>query len=465
MRKLLLFYICFLNGLNAAQMSDSASTSTVAPEINLTSLAQEFLSEEINTETSSLLKDIEPSVRTQNNSSLSLLVEEIFKEGYGHFLGTFHTIEAIKLVRFSHGEKLVFTYSPENKGRLWNAANNTIIWTLNQDTGLILSADFSHDNKTLLTSSADQTVKLWNTKNGHFIKCLSAIKTPQGSAQHCFNLACFSPDGLKIATVSNDYKVRIWDTESSECLQTIEELDKHIGSLHFSPDSQSFLTAGDNNDSIKLWDAKTGKCLGTFTDDDSMTLFDTKEDDTWPNNVSFGHTKGVTSVRFSPNGETFLSCSLDQTAKLWDIKKQKCVHTFLKHESPILFGDFNPNGTQIITTSNMFTSYLWDIKTGQTIIKFEGKNPSIHSAHFNNNGTSIALISGHNLRTTVHFFSLVTAALVKNCGWDLDKVKPTQLRKWIKAGNIEKAPQPSKLGIPTLYIQKFIFEKKADDIV
>jgi WD40 repeat protein len=42
-----------------------------------------------------------------------------------------------------------------------------------------------------------------------------------------------------------------------------------------------------------------------------------------------GHTKKVFSVCFSPDGEYALSGSVDNTARLWDVKTAKC-YGFLK---------------------------------------------------------------------------------------------------------------------------------------
>jgi WD40 repeat protein len=56
---------------------------------------------------------------------------------------------------------------------------------------------------------------------------------------------------------------------------------------------------------VKLWDISTGRCVRTF----------------------IGHTREVYSVAFSPDGQTLISSSTDETVRLWDVSTGKCLKT------------------------------------------------------------------------------------------------------------------------------------------
>jgi WD40 repeat protein len=45
-----------------------------------------------------------------------------------------------------------------------------------------------------------------------------------------------------------------------------------------------------------------------------------------------------------------LTCSLDHTMRVWDIKKKKCMHVY-DHEAPILCCSFHPVNNNTVAVS------------------------------------------------------------------------------------------------------------------
>ncbi|MBD2083601.1 hypothetical protein H6F52_01170 [Coleofasciculus sp. FACHB-542] len=62
---------------------------------------------------------------------------------------------------------------------------------------------------------------------------------------------------------------------------------------------------------VQLWDASSGECLKAFQ----------------------GHTNGVWSVVFSPDGQILASGGQDEMIKLWDVATGECRNT-LRSERP-----------------------------------------------------------------------------------------------------------------------------------
>jgi tRNA A-37 threonylcarbamoyl transferase component Bud32 len=77
-----------------------------------------------------------------------------------------------------------------------------------------------------------------------------------------------------------------------------------------------------------------------------------------------GHEKIVTTVRYSPAGNTIYSTSFDGTSRIWNAATGECLH-ILKQESRVVHGDLSPDGNLYITGGEDNLVHLWDAKTGQ----------------------------------------------------------------------------------------------------
>jgi len=77
-----------------------------------------------------------------------------------------------------------------------------------------------------------------------------------------------------------------------------------------------------------------------------------------------GCRKPVNSVAFSPDGRTSLSCSGDQTVKLWDIATGKELASFTGHEAEVFTVAFSPDGRTALSGGYDGRLILWDVATG-----------------------------------------------------------------------------------------------------
>ena len=64
-----------------------------------------------------------------------------------------------------------------------------------------------------------------------------------------------------------------------------------------------------------------------------------------------GHSRGVTSVSFSPDGTKVASGSYDNTVKLWDVTSGECLQTLEGHSSIVFSVSFSPDGTKVASFS------------------------------------------------------------------------------------------------------------------
>jgi WD40 repeat protein len=117
---------------------------------------------------------------------------------------------------------------------------------------------------------------------------------------------------------------------------------------------------------LRLWDLESGKTLRTFS----------------------GHTAAVNSVAISPNGQTALSASADQTLRLWDIETGQPVRTFSGHTAAVNSVAISPDGQSALSASADQTLRLWDIETGQPVRTFSGHTTAVNSVAISPDGQS-----------------------------------------------------------------------------
>lgn len=74
-----------------------------------------------------------------------------------------------------------------------------------------------------------------------------------------------------------------------------------------------------------------------------------------------GHTHYVFCVNFNPQSNLIVSGSFDETVRIWDVRKGKCLKTLPAHSDPVSAVDFNRDGTLIVSGSydGLMYIYYW----------------------------------------------------------------------------------------------------------
>ena len=242
------------------------------------------------------------------------------------------------------GSVRAFSFSPDgitilSKGsdktvRLWDAITGEFLKTLTGYTDDINAVSFSPDGKTIAIIGADNTIQLWDTGTAQRLKTLITDNAHEIS---------FSLDGnILVSRGSNG--VQLWDTLTGQLVRTLSGISGTIDGAHFSPATDTIITSIYDEspaDGVFLYDGRTGALLeelsewsglesGMSSSPDGniiamvgyvVKLFDLSNRQhlsTLSGHLVYDHCGGgtITTICFSPDGQTVVSGSLDKTIRL-----------------------------------------------------------------------------------------------------------------------------------------------------
>jgi len=157
------------------------------------------------------------------------------------------------------------------------------------------------------------------------------------------------------------------------------------------------LASGSRDNTIKLWRVTDGSLLQTLS----------------------GHTDHVVSVAFSPDGQSLASGSRDNTIKLWRVSDGSLLQTLSGHTSLVMSVAFSPDGQTLASGSWDNTIKLWRVSNGSLVQTLNGHTGLVVSVAFSPDGQILASGSADN---TIKLWRFSDGSLLQSLSGHTDGV-------------------------------------------
>lgn len=298
-------------------------------------------------------------------------------------------MDGVLTLQFNY--RLLFTGSYDSTIGIWDLFTGKLIRRLSGHSDGVKTLYF--DDRKLITGSLDKTIRVWNYITG---ECISTYRGHSDSV--------LSVDSYQKVIVSGsaDKTVKVWHVESRTCY-TLRGHTEWVNCVKLHPKSFSCFSCSDDT-TIRMWDIRTNSCLKVFrghvgqvqkiipltikdvenlatdnTSDGSSPQDDpTMTDDADESDTPSNEQETVLDENI-PYPTHLLSCGLDNTIKLWDVKTGKCIRTQFGHVEGVW--DIAADNFRIISGSHDGSIKVWDLQSGKCMHTFNGRRLQRETQH------------------------------------------------------------------------------------
>lgn len=308
------------------------------------------------------------------------------------------------------------TTSDDGTAKTWNLQGK-LLNTLQGHRGVILTADFSPDGKNLITAGRDGTARLWNLRKSQ----TQLSQNFEGRIKHDLNAVAISKQGNLLVAAGDEGRVHLWNRSGQSIQSKLSVCSKgKVYATALNPKENLIAIAGEAQQ-VSLWNLSDGskRCLkghpgfvsSLSFSPDGQTLVSSGasgEAHVWNLEVDNeepivlkGHKQAVSNVAYHPQLDVIATAGWDGWISLWN-RSGKLKKRWRGHQNKISALDISPDGKRIASADKSGTVHLWTI-SGEKKVDFFSYQVGVNVLKFIPN---TSLLSGGGMDGTVRVWDL-----------------------------------------------------------